>query len=67
MYVNKKKIPLETIPGVGEEGMEEIGGGGQVWNSSLRYLKHCKNFYKWFNVPPPSIKNKEKENIDKGG
>jgi hypothetical protein len=27
MYVNGKMIPVETIPGRGEEGIKENGGG----------------------------------------
>jgi hypothetical protein len=57
MYVNAKRIPVETVPGIGEEGME---GSGEV-NSSMIYLIHYKNLYKCYNVPPPStIKKKTK-------
>jgi hypothetical protein len=33
MYGNAKMIPVETIPGMGEKGRKESGGGGwiQVW------------------------------------
>jgi hypothetical protein len=57
MYVNGEMISIETVPGMGEGGMKENGGGG---NSSVKYLIYCKNFCKCHNVPPPSttIKNK---------
>jgi hypothetical protein len=29
MYVNGKMIPAETIPGMGEKGLKENGGGGE--------------------------------------
>jgi hypothetical protein len=55
-------IPLKTIPLRREEGIKESSGGV---NSSVIYLKHCKNFYKCHNVPPLStiqkIKLKKKE------
>jgi hypothetical protein len=27
MYINRKMIPVETIPGMGVEGIKENGGG----------------------------------------
>jgi hypothetical protein len=41
-------MPVETIPGMGEEGMKENGGGV---NSCMIYLTDCKNFSKCHNVP----------------
>jgi hypothetical protein len=29
MYVNAKIIPVETVPGIGGEGMKESRGGGE--------------------------------------
>jgi hypothetical protein len=29
-YVNAKMIPVETVPGIGGEGMKESGEGGKV-------------------------------------
>jgi hypothetical protein len=29
MYVNRKMRPVETTPGIGEEGMKENDGGGE--------------------------------------
>jgi hypothetical protein len=49
MYVNRKMIPDEIIPGMG--GIKENGGG---LNSSMIYLIYCKNFCKCHNVPQPS-------------
>jgi hypothetical protein len=30
MYENGKMIPVETIPGKGEEGIKENDGGGEI-------------------------------------
>jgi hypothetical protein len=30
MYVNGKRIPVETVPGVGEGGIKENGGEGEL-------------------------------------
>jgi hypothetical protein len=30
MYVNAKMIPVETVPGVGGEGIKENGGEGEL-------------------------------------
>jgi hypothetical protein len=45
MYENRKMRPIETIPGMGEEGIKENEGGV---NSTVIY---CVNFYKCQNVP----------------
>jgi hypothetical protein len=29
MYVNAKMIPIETVPGIGGEGIKQSGGGGK--------------------------------------
>jgi hypothetical protein len=55
MYVNRKMIPDEIIPGMG--GIKENGGG---LNSSMIYLIYCKNFCKCHNVPQPSTIIKKK-------
>jgi hypothetical protein len=60
MYVNAKMIPIRTIPGMGEEGIKENGGGV---NLSMIYLIHFKNFCKCHNVPSPSTTIKEKKII----
>jgi hypothetical protein len=52
MYVNAKMRPVETVPGMGEEGQRRMMEGV---NSSVIYSIHCKNFCKCHNVPPPSI------------
>jgi hypothetical protein len=52
MYVNRKMISAETIPGMGEGRYKRIMEGV---NLSMIYLIYCKNFYKCYNVPPPSI------------
>jgi hypothetical protein len=46
MYINGKMTSVETIPGMGEEGiMEGV-------NSTMIYLLYCKNFCKCHNVFP---------------
>jgi hypothetical protein len=35
----------------GEGGIKESGGGA---NSSMIYLKHCKNIYKCHSIPLPA-------------
>jgi hypothetical protein len=45
--------PVETIPGMGGEGNK--GEWGEV-NSSMIYLIYCKNFCKYYNVTPSTIK-----------
>jgi hypothetical protein len=40
MYVNAKMILVETVPGIGAEGMKESSRGG---NSIMIYLIHCIN------------------------
>jgi hypothetical protein len=55
-----KNIPVETIPGMGR--IKESGGGV---NLSMIYLIHCKNFYKYHNVPPYNTtikRSQQKEN-----
>jgi hypothetical protein len=53
----EKKIPVETIPGMGtirgmEGGKDKIEWEGGV--SSMTYLIHNKNFCKCHDVPLPS-------------
>jgi hypothetical protein len=43
MYVSRKMIPVQTIPGM---------GGGV--NSSMIYLIYCKSLYKCHNISLPS-------------
>jgi hypothetical protein len=43
--------PVETIPGMGEEG--ELRRMVEGVNASTMYLIYCKNFCKWHNVPHP--------------
>jgi hypothetical protein len=68
MYVNGKMRPAETVPGMGEGGMKEPGGGV---NSSMIYLIYCKNFSKCHSVPPPSTTIKKRgylpDNSGNGG
>jgi hypothetical protein len=47
MYVNVKIRPVEPIPGMGEGGIKENGGGV---NSSMIYLIYYKNFCKCHNA-----------------
>jgi hypothetical protein len=64
MYVSGKMIPVESVPGIGEERWKRAVEGV---NSSMIYLIHCKNLCKCYNVPPPSrtikkvLKQKKKE------
>jgi hypothetical protein len=51
MYANAKIIPVETVPGIGGQGMKDSNGG---MNSSMMYLIHCKNLCKYSNVPHPA-------------
>jgi hypothetical protein len=55
MYTNAKMMPIEAVPGIG--GMKESCGRG---NSSMIYFIHCKNFCKFYNVPPSSTTIKKK-------
>jgi hypothetical protein len=58
MYINAKRIPVETVPGIGGNGDK-----GEWWrgmNSSMIHLIHCKNLCKCHNVPPPSTTIKRK-------
>jgi hypothetical protein len=55
MYVNGKMRPVETIPGVGGEGIKEKDG--RV-NSTMIY---CKNFCKCHNAPITTIIKKPKK------
>jgi hypothetical protein len=51
MYVNAKRKPVETVPGIRGEGMgERSGGGGFQYDVLIR----CKNLCKCYNVPTPS-------------
>jgi hypothetical protein len=54
----QKIIPVETVPGIREEELEESDGGE---NSSMIYLIHCESLCKYYNVPPPSTAIKEEE------
>jgi hypothetical protein len=56
MYVNGKMMPVETIPGWGEEVKRRMVEGV---NLSMIYLIYCKNFCKCHNVPPSSTTIKE--------
>jgi hypothetical protein len=47
MYVNRKRRPVETIPGMGGGGMRMMEGA----NSAMIYFIYCKNFCKCHNVP----------------
>jgi hypothetical protein len=49
MHVSAKKIPVETTPGIKGGGIKESCGGGE-----FKYLMHCKNLCKCYNVPPPN-------------
>jgi hypothetical protein len=51
MYINAKMRPVETIPGMGEEGIKERGGGV---NSSVIYLIYCENFCNATMYPHPT-------------
>jgi hypothetical protein len=57
MYVNGKMRPVETVPGMGGQGIKENDGGV---NSSTIYLIYCKNFYKCHNVPLSSTTIKKR-------
>jgi hypothetical protein len=35
MYVNGKMSPVETIPGMGRQGMKGNGGGGEFHHNKL--------------------------------
>jgi hypothetical protein len=48
MYVNGKMIPIEIIPGIGEEAKRRMVEGV---NASMMYLINCANFCKCHNVP----------------
>jgi hypothetical protein len=48
MYVNGKTTSVQTIPGMGGEGIKGNGGGV---NSTIIYLIYYKNFCKCHNVP----------------
>jgi hypothetical protein len=45
MYENGKMRPVETIPGMGEEGKREW------WRGVNSIMIYCKNFCKCHNVP----------------
>jgi hypothetical protein len=54
MYVNGKMRPVETVPGMGGEGIKENDGGV---NSMMIY---CKNFCKMSQcTPSPTIIRKK--------
>jgi hypothetical protein len=58
MYVNRKIISVETVPGMGR-GMKEM----VEWvNSNMIYLIYCKNFCKCHNVSPTSTTTKKQTN-----
>jgi hypothetical protein len=50
MFVNGEMIPVEIIPGSGEEEA----------NSSMTYLVYCKDFCNCHNVPPAQQKKIKK-------
>jgi hypothetical protein len=56
MYVNGKMRPVNTIPGMGGEGIKERMIEGV--NSTMIYLVYCKNFCKWHSVPLAQKKKK---------
>jgi hypothetical protein len=60
MYANGKMIPVETVPQSGKGGWKTAA---EVVNSSMIYLIHCKNFCKYYNVPPLSTTIIKKENL----
>jgi hypothetical protein len=62
MYVNGKMISVESIPGMGEEGMKKNGGGV---NSSMIYFIYCKNFCKCYSVLSPSTMIKKMSHMKK--
>jgi hypothetical protein len=45
MYVNAKMVPVETIPGMGEEGIMEKGGGNEfkyaIFDTYQKYVSFC--------------------------
>jgi hypothetical protein len=58
MYVNAKRKPVETVPGIRGEGMgERSGGGGFQYDVLIR----CKNLCKCYNVPTPSTTIKKNQ------
>jgi hypothetical protein len=57
MYINGKMRHVETILGMRGEEIKE--NGGRV-NSSMIYLRYCKNFCKCHNVPQHNSKKKKK-------
>jgi hypothetical protein len=62
IYVNGKMIPVETVPGMGEEGKRKMVEGV---NSIMTYLIYCKNFCKCCNVLPPTTTIKKKTKKEK--
>jgi hypothetical protein len=46
MYINGKMRTVETVPGMGGEGIKEM--------ASIIYLIYCKNFHKCHSVSPSS-------------
>jgi hypothetical protein len=61
MYVNGKKRPVETIPGMVVEG--EIKENDEGVNLSMIYLIYCNNFCKYHNVQcTPSQHNNKNKN-----
>jgi hypothetical protein len=58
MYANGKMSSVETIPGMGREGIKENDGGV---NSTIIY---CKNFGECHNIPPvQQFKKKEPQEL----
>jgi hypothetical protein len=57
MYVNAEIIPVETVSGIWEMGMEDSLGGGDF---KYDILIHCKNLCKCHKVSPPSNTIKKK-------
>jgi hypothetical protein len=48
MYENGKMRPVETVPGMGEVGIKENGGGGE-FNYDLRTLVNVTKYPKYNN------------------
>jgi hypothetical protein len=48
MYVNAKMIPVGTIPEMERCGIKEGKREGE-----FKYDTYCKNFCKYYNMPPP--------------
>jgi hypothetical protein len=51
MYLHRKIIPVETIPGMGRGKIKENGGRDEF---NIIYLLYCNNFYKCHIVSQPA-------------